>query len=183
MAMFRQVAALCAAAALLTGCSAADTGPPPSSSGVAGAPSPAARTAYGTIPKSWGQFMVRCMSDKGWKVTLVADDQIDAQSVPEQQRVRYQQDLDDCGAIHKAAFPPPKLTEASVKDLYAQELATKACLEKLGIAVDPPISEQSYVDAYLSGKAPAWSAYANVGSQTLLTTDEVQKKCPQPKVR
>jgi hypothetical protein len=80
----------------------------------------------------------------------------------ERQRVRYQQDLDDCGAIHKAAFPPPKLTEAAVKDLYAQELATKTCLEKLGIAVDPPISEQSCVDAYLSGKAPAWSAYANV---------------------
>lgn len=87
--------------------------------------------------------MVQCMSDKGWKVTIVADDQVDADAVPEEQRSRYQHDSDACDAIHRAAFPLPKLTEASVKDLYAQELATKGCLEKLGIPVDPPISEQA----------------------------------------
>lgn len=127
--------------------------------------------------------MAQCMSDKGWKVTRVADDQVDAGSVPESQRGRYQQDSDACDAIHAAAFPPPKLTEASVKDLYAQELATAKCLQGLGIPVDPPMSEQSYVDAYLSGKAPEWSSYANVVSQTRLTFDDVQKKCPQPRVR
>jgi hypothetical protein len=183
MTTSRQLALLCAASTLLAGCSATTGGPTPSRSAPAPSTSPAARGIPGTIPKSWGQFMVQCMSDKGWRVTRAADDQIDAESVPESQRGRYQQDFDACGAIHAAAFPPSKLTEASVKGLYAEELATAKCLQGLGIAVDPPMSEQSYVDAYLSGKAPAWSSYANVGSQTRLTTDEVQKKCPQPRAR
>lgn len=143
MTTSRHLVLVGAATMLLAGCAGTRIGAPPASAPAAAPTSSVASPAHGGIPRSWARFMVQCMSDKGWKVTIVADDQVDADAVPEEQRSRYQHDSDACDAIHRAAFPLPKLTEASVKDLYAQELATKGCLEKLGIPVDPPISEQA----------------------------------------
>lgn len=131
---------------------------------------------------SWASFMVPCMEQNGWKLRVVSEREIEPQGVNAEQAAVYQQDLDACNSTYEAAHPPPSVNAESVSGLYKQELVTMACLQKLGIQVDAPPSEQAYVDEYLSQKFSSWSAYAHVGEHAAMPFAEVEKKCPQPEL-
>lgn len=151
--------------------------------GVAQPSSPALAAA--SIPKAWDQWMTRCLSEKGWATASIAGDQLSITDVPEAQRTRFQQDADSCTAQYEAVYPPTPMTRELAGNLYDQELVTKACLEKLGIPVDPPSSKEAYVEAYMAHRPTDWYAYAHVSQAMAGTpggTAEVEKKCPQPRL-
>ena len=122
------------------------------------------------------------MREAGWKVRVVSDREVEPQGVNAEQAAVYRQALDACTESYEQVYPPAPVTTETVRDLYRQELATMACLQKLGIQVDTPPSEQAYIDEYLAKDFSAWFAYANVNEQSSIPLPEVEKKCPQPEL-
>lgn len=119
------------------------------------------------------------MGDKGWNVRVVSDREVEPQGVTADQAQVYQGDIDACSAEYTAAHPPPAITADFARSMYQQELVTMKCLQELGIQVDLPPSEQTYIDEYLRQKYSSWSAYAHVAQNGKLSFAEVEKKCPQ----
>lgn len=173
--------ALAVTALSLTACSPgagrAATSPGDTRTGTptATAPTIAPGGTTGNYAQRSNEFVARCMSDAGWRVTLLPDG-VSAEVPPEQQNA-YGADLDGCNAAFKQANPIAPLTRADYVELYRQEIVTMKCLEKNGYPpVDGPISQQQYVDSSMVGGLPAWTAYSAVMGGDL----SIEKTCPQP---
>lgn len=123
------------------------------------------------------------MAETGWKVRVVSDREVEPEGVNADQAAVYRQALDACTESYEQMYPPAPITTETVRDLYRQELATMACLQKLGIQGETPPSEQAYIDEYLAHGFSTWFAYANVNAQSSVPLPEVEKKCPQPELK
>ncbi|MEF2976061.1 hypothetical protein [Subtercola sp. YIM 133946] len=126
--------------------------------------------------------LYRCITARGWQVTLTDDGAIQATSdtIPAEQYQLYLADTWACNDRVKAEFP---VDDNQKHLLYRAELAERACLQAQGYQVDEPPSEQQFVDDYDS--AP-WSAMASSElaalSQTMSDDDwrAINEACPQP---
>ncbi|MEI2779441.1 MAG: hypothetical protein V9G19_26490 [Tetrasphaera sp.] len=95
----------------------------------------------GAAQSKHGDAIIRCLSDKGWKVTDTGDS-FEVDVGPEQQAAF---DADDraCLAEVGASLPAPKLSEADFRHLYRHQLRMVECLRRFGYPpVDSPPSEQ-----------------------------------------
>lgn len=185
------VAVVAATGLTLVGCSSptvpsessSETTPGATKVGPSGTPlSPAGSAGRPQKGEPWATFVKSCMEEQGWQVRVINEREVEPQGVNADQAATYQGVLNACTESYESVNPPPPITTETVRDLYRQELATMGCLQKLGIQVDPPPSEQVYLDEFLAQKFSNWSAYAHVAEGTDLPLDEVEKRCPQPEL-
>jgi hypothetical protein len=177
------VAGAIAAATLLSSCAAAGA----TDGGSDGAGAAAGQVDAPPSPPALSQSPVadalyRCITARGWQVTLTDDGAIQASSdtIPKEQYQLYLTDTWACNAQVSAQFP---VDDNQKHLLYAAELAERTCLQQHGYTVDDPPSLQQFLDEYDS--AP-WSAMASSElatlSQTMSDADwrAINTECPQP---
>ncbi|GGF33697.1 hypothetical protein [Subtercola lobariae] len=172
-------AAALAACGLLAGC--AGTTVSPGSAAESGA-ADALQTPAVAGESPVVDALYRCITARGWQVTLTDDGAIQASSdtIPKEQYQLYLSDTWACNAQVAKQFP---VDDNQKHLLYAAELAERACLQQHGYSVDEPPSLQQFLDTYDS--AP-WSAMASSElatlSQTMSDADwrSINLACPQP---
>ncbi len=178
-----------AAVALLSACSAAGAADGGSDGAAAGAEAGAA-AGQADAPPSQPAFsqspvadaLYRCITARGWQVTLTDDGAIQASSdtIPKEQYQLYLADTWACNAQVSAQFP---VDDNQKHLLYAAELAERTCLQQHGYTVGEPPSLQQFLDEYDS---TPWSAMASSDlatlSQTMSDADwrAINTECPQP---
>lgn len=114
-----------------------------------------------------------CLENKGYAATVDESDMSLSWN--------YSEDIDRECMLEVGELAPLPLTDAQIRDLYEQELRTKACLEGLEFEVPDPISEDQYVQEYQSSSGPSWYAYLGVPEQLGPTEwQSVNDECPQP---
>jgi hypothetical protein len=166
-----------AAAALLSACSGAG-----STEGTNPGAADARQTQPALSQSPVADALYRCITARGWQVTLTDDGAIQASSdtIPKEQYQLYLTDTWACNAQVSAQFP---VDDNQKHLLYAAELAERTCLQQHGYTVDEPPSLQQFLDEYDS--AP-WSAMASSElatlSQTMSDADwrTINTECPQP---
>ncbi|WP_395245558.1 hypothetical protein ACGGZK_07015 [Agromyces sp. MMS24-K17] len=123
----------------------------------------------------------KCITEKGWEVSLSWDGGIEASSdsVPQAQYDQYRADSDACWAVVDDKIR--NMSPDQIRAAYTQELATRECLTGLGYDVAEPPSEQAFLDDFFIDR---WSAYLAAGfGNGSLPDDEwrtVVQSCPQP---
>ncbi|RFA21067.1 hypothetical protein B7R25_06650 [Subtercola boreus] len=143
-------------------------------------PEPTVESALSQSPVA--DALYRCITDRGWTVTLTSDGGIDASSdtIPKEQYDRYLADTWACNSEVSARFP---VDDRQKHLLYGAELAERDCLEAHGYAVDEAPSLQTFLDGY---ESRAWSAMASSDvarlSQTMAESEweAINRSCPQP---
>jgi hypothetical protein len=149
-------------------------------SGDPGHPEPTVQTALSQSPIA--DALYRCVTARGWDVTLTDDGAIDASSdtIPAEQYDRYIDDTWACNREVGARFP---VDDRQRHLLYAAELRENDCLEAEGYAVAAAPSLQVFLDQY--DTAP-WSAMASSSVAELSETmpesewQALNRACPQP---
>lgn len=156
-------------------------GSPPSSKFVT-PPEPATppnRKLESQLDAEWTDRWLSCMTDSGFPPTV---NDAGGYTFPgEQEAVSAAVD-----ACSKQAGPQPTyapLTPSEASHMYDLELATKKCLEGLGVAVPQPPSRDQYIQDVLSQKSVdgvdvgphVWRAYDNV-----LDWSDYSDQCPVP---
>lgn len=165
-------ARVCAAAALSvillsTGCSGASNRSESSSSSSGG--------PIGAVQQAQGQEIIRCLTEKGWKVEDTGDG-FEVDVGPEQQAAF---DADDRACIAEVGtlVPAPKLDADDFRRLYRHQLQMVTCLEKLGYPpVGTPPSEQQFVDTALRKGAGDWNPLDAVDPRADM--NKIEQECP-----
>ena len=123
----------------------------------------------------------KCLSDKGWEVSISWDGGIEAtgDDVPDAQRDLFEADSDECwGVIDERV---QAMAPDAISKVYDQELATRDCLIAHGLNVDSPPSRQQYIDTFHGER---WMAYSASDVDTIAQDPEAWQKlsedCPQP---
>lgn len=119
----------------------------------------------------------QCLVARGWEVT-VEDGGVIGPELPKDQVSAYEADHQECGDT-AGVFDPPTVREEEAKASYAQHLDLADCVAEAGFPVDPPPSEEAFVEALVRGEI-LWTAYSAVmragdGQQL----DAMLKACPE----
>lgn len=142
-----------------------------------------ARASAAVNSPDWASHMKTCLAEAGWEVELTSDGGITAQNPPEQKEV-YEDASAECSALWEAEYSSPPVTEEYARASYAADVIAYECLRDEGLMGPEPISEERYVEEYLTTGAPSWMAYfAFMDENLTLTWEEIQDlqaRCPQP---
>lgn len=128
-----------------------------------------------------GDTIYRCITEKGWDVTLTWDGGIEASSetIPSAQEDLYDVDLAACVAeVDERVL---RMTDDEIRAVYLLELAARECLIALGYDVEEPPTEQTYIDRFFADR---WTAYgASTVPFSRLSDSEwrtISEQCRQP---
>jgi len=123
--------------------------------------------------------LVECMKDAGWDVARSWQGGIESDTIPADQQSAYQAANDKCSKTSGWADANGDLTEAQVRELYTQEVASHECLVADGVDSAEPPSEQTYMDTFHTKK----QYFAFLPGFDSLGQSEMQaavRKCPPP---
>lgn len=128
----------------------------------------------------WSEVQVRCLNDLGYPATATGDNGIMANTMTEDQDIRYGAALADCEARYPVdpsdLAPLNRYEIGTLYDYWTGPLT--ACLEAAGQAVPEPPARSAFIDEYLRDQ-PSWSAYDSVGPTANHTWTEINAACPQ----
>ena len=123
--------------------------------------------------------MVRCLADEGWEVQRSIYGGFEGpQSLPAAQATSYQAAVDTCAAKTGWATELSDFTDSQRRELYAQEVVERECLEKLGYPGEEPPSEEAYVDSFAS--ANQYYAFLAIAELPQDQFESAIQVCPPP---
>jgi len=95
----------------------------------------------------YAKNMVDCLSAEGWEVKALPDNSISS-TIPDTQSASFDADMEMCVKKFGYDITPPALSEAEIRELYQEDLATRECIKEQGYDIGEPPSEQLYIDSY-----------------------------------
>ena len=130
--------------------------------------------------------MLTCLTDRGWPVKgsdggwgiLYDGEQLD-----EEAGLRYSQAQDECMGESGPLPTFQPLSDVEIRRYYALNLDVAQCLEREGMPVAEPPSEDVYVEGYRAaesgGNVETWDPYSQLPAEQF---DELLRACPQPSI-
>lgn len=126
----------------------------------------------------YGMVMARCLNEKGWNVSAVADGGFETDTVPAEQMEQFQADIAQCQSVH--GYSNDYLyTPERAESFFDASLETAECLRELGYSISDPPSRQAFVEALVNDEPPPWYPHheAMAAGGRLA---ELEAACPQP---
>ena len=126
-------------------------------------------------------YVYQCLTDKGWDVTLTWDGgiEVSSETIPEAQIALYDADSEECWSVIDGRVA--SMQDDEIAGVYRDELTTRDCLIEQGYEVEPPPSEQLFVESFRGAR---WSAYGGAEIPFASLTEDAWRKlnvaCPQP---
>lgn len=161
----------------LAGCAGPGQVPDPATPPAA----PDAPQATTSTLSEWLSGVVGCLNRQGWSARITADHSgIADVDLPPSRQAAYQAASETC---ERAAGPPPNdvpMTADHARAIYRALVAVRSCLAAHGYPTAKPPAQESFVQDYVSGRAP-WSPYLEVPSQVQgQAWVDLNRVCPQP---
>lgn len=145
------------------------------SNGDQGEPEQVLPTGQAADPDRYPDLMTECLRDKGWAVEAKPDGAVVA-TYPAEQDEAYMADNETCKHQYGFDATHPPVTEAELRSMYKDALATVDCLREQGYDPGEVPSEQVFVDR------GGWDPYYNVHAPGKISDEEyyrLLKLCPR----